>query len=159
MLYLYLSSKDIEINKERADIEKYKRSLQIQLQDLQFDLEKQRNELKTEFDEVIRKREHEWRILDDELNTQIIAKDLQLKLLNNENDKLKETNEQLRKSVDEAESCKRTAERLLKEKEWELKDFCTLKDAKINDLEKKLLKNDEEFKEKHEEYLKKYFIF
>lgn len=131
----------------------------MQLQDLQFDLEKQRNELKTEFDEVMRKREHEWRLLDDQLNTQIIAKDLQLKLLTSENDKLKETNEELKKSKEDCESCKRTAERLLKEKEWELKDVITIKDAKINDLEQKILKNNEDFKDNHGEYLKKYFFF
>ena len=71
-------AKDIEINQERSEIEKYKRILQRELQDLQFDLEKQRNELKTEFDEVMRKREHEWRMQADEFGTQLMAKELQV---------------------------------------------------------------------------------
>lgn len=45
---------------------------------MQFDLEKQRNELKTEFDEVMRKREHEWRLQADEFSTQLLAKELQV---------------------------------------------------------------------------------
>jgi hypothetical protein len=52
--------------------------LKRELQDLQFDLEKQRNELKTEFDEILRKREHEWRLKVDEFNTQELAKELQV---------------------------------------------------------------------------------
>ena len=70
--------KDNEINQERNEIEKYKRTLTRQLQDLQFDLERQRNELKTEFDEIMRKREHEWRLQVDEFNTQDLSKDLQV---------------------------------------------------------------------------------
>ena len=76
-------AKDLEINQERNEIEKIKRSLQRELQDLQFDLEKQRNELKTEFDEVMRKREHEWRLQSDEYDTKLLAKDLEVKLNNN----------------------------------------------------------------------------
>ena len=53
--------------------------MQRQLQDLQFDLEKQRNELKTEFDEVMRKREHEWRLQADDFNSEILAKELEVK--------------------------------------------------------------------------------
>ena len=73
--------KDNEINQERNEIEKYKRTLTRQLQDLQFDLERQRNELKTEFDEIMRKREHEWRLQVDEFNTQDLSKDLQVESL------------------------------------------------------------------------------
>lgn len=50
----------------------------MQLQDLQFDLEKQRNELKTEFDEVMRKREHEWRLQAEEFSSTLLAKDLEV---------------------------------------------------------------------------------
>ena len=77
---LNLRSKDNEINIERAEIEKYKRSLQRQLQDLQFDLDNQRNELKTEFDEVMRKREHEWRMESDETHSVILAKELEVSI-------------------------------------------------------------------------------
>ena len=75
---LSLSNKDAEVNKERNEIEKFKRTLQRQLQDLQFDLEKQRTELKTEFDEIQRKREHEWRMQTDEFSTELLAKELQV---------------------------------------------------------------------------------
>jgi hypothetical protein len=44
-------------------------------------LDKQRNELKTEFDSIIRKREHEWRLQADEFNTITLAKDLEVILL------------------------------------------------------------------------------
>jgi hypothetical protein len=45
---------------------------------LQFDLEKQRVELKTEFDEVLRKREHEYRMQVDDFNSDMLAKDLEV---------------------------------------------------------------------------------
>jgi hypothetical protein len=45
---------------------------------LQIELEKQRNEMKTEFDEVMRKREHEWRLQVDEFGTVTLAKDLEV---------------------------------------------------------------------------------
>jgi hypothetical protein len=45
---------------------------------LQFDLDKQRTELKTEFDEIMRKREHECRMQTDEFNTAVLAKDLEV---------------------------------------------------------------------------------
>ncbi len=72
------SAKDKEINQERVEIETFKRGLKLQLHDLQMELEKQRNELKTEFDEVMRKREHEWRLQTDDFNTIILAKDLEV---------------------------------------------------------------------------------
>lgn len=72
--------KDKEINGERTEIEKLKRTLNRQLQDLQIDLEKQRSEMRTEFDEVMRKREHEWRLSTDELNTNILAKELEVSI-------------------------------------------------------------------------------
>jgi hypothetical protein len=75
---LIFREKDNEINQERTEIEKFKRTLQRQIQDLQFDLDKQRNELKTEFDSIIRKREHEWRLQADEFNTITLAKDLEV---------------------------------------------------------------------------------
>ena len=72
------SAKDNEVNKERAEIEKHKRDLQRQLQDLHFDLESQRTALKNDFDEVMRKREHEWRLESDEFNSAILAKELEV---------------------------------------------------------------------------------
>ncbi len=72
------SNKDSEINKERQDIENTKRNLQLKVNDLQFDLETQRIELKTEFDECMRKREHEWRKRYDDQATELLAKDLQV---------------------------------------------------------------------------------
>lgn len=72
-------SKDSEINKERSEIEKFKRTLQTQLTDLQFDLEKQRTELKTEFDEIMRRREHEWRLQAEEFSSTILTRDLEVR--------------------------------------------------------------------------------
>ena len=72
---------DNEVNKERAEIEKHKRDLQRQLQDMHFDLEKQRSELTNEFDQVIKKREHEWRLQSEDFNSNILAKELEVNLV------------------------------------------------------------------------------
>jgi predicted nucleic acid-binding Zn-ribbon protein len=71
----------LEINRERTEIEKYKRDLQRQLQDLQFDLDKQRTELKNEFDGILRKREHEWRMQADDFDSAILAKELEVNMV------------------------------------------------------------------------------
>lgn len=93
-------------------------------------MEKQRNELKTEFDEVMRKREHEWRMQADEFNTQLLAKELQIKLFTNELNMSRESNENLKKTFSDLEANLKNTEKMLKEKEWELKDTVALKDAK-----------------------------
>jgi Tfp pilus assembly protein PilX len=134
----YKASKDCAINEERSQIEKYKRTLQTQLQDLQYDLEKQRTEMKTEFDEILRRREHEWRIKDDEWNTQLLSKDLEIKMLKNELNHEREMNTNLNANTSDAESAIKERERKIKEKEWELNDTIAIKDAQIKEIEKRL---------------------
>ncbi len=126
----YKSLKDAEVNQERNEIEKHKRALKRELQDLQIDLETQRYEMKTEFDEIMRKREHEWRLQAEEFSTRELAKELQIKMLTNELNQLKETSSHLKSHTDDTESSLKCAERKLKEKEWELKDSIVLKDAR-----------------------------
>jgi len=152
----YRAQKDAEVNKERNEIEKYKRALQLQIQDLQFDLDKQRNELKNEFDEVMRKREHEWRKANDDVNTDLLAKDLQIKLLNSEMEQLRESNSKIKESMDEMHAGKMVFERELKEKDWELKDAHSIKDAKIIELEEKIGKFEMDSKEVKEEVKRKF---
>lgn len=50
---------------------------------MQYDLDKQRDELKNEFDQLMKKREHEYRLQVDEFNTQYMAKDLEVNGLRN----------------------------------------------------------------------------
>ncbi len=134
----YKVQKDAEINIERQEIEKYKRTLKREIQDLQIDLETQRNELKTEFDNVMRKREHEWRLQMEEVNNQDLAKDLQIKMLSNELNIIKEAASGLKTSNEDTSTTMKSLEKKLKEKEWELKDTIALKDAKISEIEAKI---------------------
>lgn len=125
--------------------------MQTQLQDLQFDLDKQRVELKTEFDEILRKREHEWRLQTDDFNSIVLAKDLEVSASNNKNIKylpsdqtlitkikmlkneltlLKEETQRFKTSTNDNDQSLKNLERRLKEKDWELKDSVAIKDAK-----------------------------
>lgn len=114
----------------------------MQIQDLQYDLDKQRDELKNEFDQLIKKREHEYRLQIDEFNTHILAKDLEIKMLKNELNQAKEECEQVLKTTDSTETSLKSLERKLKEKEWELKDTIALRDAKYPSRIKHCLKCD-----------------
>jgi chromosome segregation ATPase len=133
-----LRIKDNEIKNERNEIENHKRSLQNYIESLKYDLEKQRQEMKNEFDEILRKREHEWRKSFDEQGTETLAKELQVKLLNNEIELIRENNKRLQTEYDDMESKYKRLERGMKEKDWELKDNISLKDAKIQDLESRV---------------------
>ncbi|CAF0791557.1 unnamed protein product [Brachionus calyciflorus] len=134
----FRSLKDNEISQERAEIEKLKRDLQMQIKDLEFDLDRQRDEMKNEFDQLMKKREHEYRIQIDEFNTVILAKDLEIKMLRNELSYTRDDYEKVKNTTETNENTAKNLERKLKEKEWELRDTLVLKDAKIKDLEVKL---------------------
>lgn len=56
---------------------------------------------------------------------------LQIKLLNSELEQFRESNSKLKDTIDEMEADKKTLERELKEKDWELKDANSIKDAKF----------------------------
>lgn len=113
--------------------------------------------MKNEFDEVLRKREHEWRKSFDEQCTETLAKELQVKLLNNELELVRENNKRFQLEFDDMESKYKKLERGMKEKDWQLKDNVSLKDAKINDLEAKLKELEGGSRRQLDDFKNKYF--
>ncbi|RNA39221.1 coiled-coil domain-containing 57 [Brachionus plicatilis] len=134
----YKNAKDMEIGVERTQIEKLKRTLQIQIKDLEFDLDKQRDEMRNEFDQIMKKSEHEHRIQTDEFNTTILAKDLEIKMLRNELSYVRQDLDKVKDTTEHTETNVKDMQRLLKEKEWQLHDTSVIKDAQIKDLQSKI---------------------
>lgn len=134
----YKNAKDVEIGLERTEIEKLKRTLQLQIKDLEFDLDKQRDEMRNEFDQIMKKREHEYRIQTDEFNTTILAKDLEIKMLRNELSYVRQNLDKVKDNSENCETSVKELQRQLKEKEWQLHDTSVLKDALIKDLQDKI---------------------
>ena len=145
-------AKDNEIKIERNEIENHKRSLQNYIESLKYDLERQRVEMKNEFDDILRKREHEWRKMFDEQGTETLSKDLQVKLLTNELEQIRENNKRLQMEYDDCETKFKRLERGMKEKDWELKDNVSLKDAKIHDLETRIKELENNSNKQFEEF-------
>ena len=154
----YKNAKDAEIGLERTEIEKLKRTLQLQIKDLEFDLDKQRDEMRNEFDQIMKKSEHEHRIQTDEFNTIILAKDLEIKMLQNELSYVRQDLDKVKNIGENCETSVKDLQRQLKEKEWQLHDTTVLKEAlikdlqaRINSMESKNLSSLEDLKRKNDE--------
>ena len=74
----YNSAKDAEIQKEREELETFKRTLERQLRETEGDLDTQRRELMAGFDDNMRKREHENRVQIDELRNSVKAHEIKV---------------------------------------------------------------------------------
>ena len=80
------------------------------------------------FEEALRKREQEMRKQADEMNVDVLAHEMKVKLLVKELDFAKASEQNHRQRCNEVENVLREFEKKLKQKEWELNDVTTMKD-------------------------------
>ncbi|XP_033742493.1 coiled-coil domain-containing protein 57-like isoform X2 [Pecten maximus] len=154
----YRCSKDSELQQERKEFEKFKRNLQRKLTEVEEELDTQRRELSAEFEDALKRREHEFRLQTDEMSTKVLEYELKAKLLGKEMEMMKDAQERNAQEYTEVERNHRQLEKALKEKDWELADLSAMKDARISDLEKHLQQSEmtinrmkEDFQRKHSE--------
>ncbi|XP_022315255.2 coiled-coil domain-containing protein 57-like [Crassostrea virginica] len=131
----FKSSKDAEINEERKEFESFKRNLQRQLKQVEDELDTQKRELTISFEDALKKREHEVRLQKDEMSAKVLEYELKAKLLAKELEIMKTAQAKESEQFNEVESSYRELEKKLKEKEWELTDVTSMKDARISELE------------------------
>ncbi|XP_052689655.1 coiled-coil domain-containing protein 57-like [Crassostrea angulata] len=128
-------SKDSEINQERKEFEMFKRNLQRQLKQVEDDLDTQKRELTINFEDALKKREHEFRLQKDEMSAKVLEYELKAKLLAKELEIMRTSQTKESEQYNMVESSHRDLEKKLKEKEWELADVTSMKDARISELE------------------------
>nr|XP_056704512.1 coiled-coil domain-containing protein 57 [Euleptes europaea] len=151
-----LSSKDSDINHHCEEYENMKRQLERKLQEVEGELALQRQELLVEFDAEIKKREHEFRQKADEMSNLYLSHELKVKLLTKELEALKDAGMNAAESMKVVEAANLELEKEVRHKDWEIKDLAAVKDAQIQDLERRLdsvqltwKKEKERFEQKH----------
>nr|KAG5704183.1 hypothetical protein BaRGS_009713 [Batillaria attramentaria] len=152
----YKNTKNNELQKERSEFESLRRTLQHQLTEMEADLDRQRHELSTEFEDALRKREHEFRVQVDEMSSKVLEYDLKAQLLSKE---LELVRAELQKHNDQAEEAthgQHDLEKQLKHVQWQLADTTAMKDARIKELEEKLRQQEKAAAHLQEDFQRKY---
>ncbi|XP_074647544.1 coiled-coil domain-containing protein 57-like [Tubulanus polymorphus] len=152
----YRTNKDNEIDVERAELESYKREINRRMLELEQELEIQKHELNAGFDDVLRKREHEFRLKVDDLSSQCLSYEIKVKLLTKELELVKNTEMKNAEEIEAIGNNHCELEKKLKQKEWELQDTSAIKDAKIAELEGKIHHSELTVKRMKEEYCRKH---
>lgn len=152
----FKSTKNGELTRERAEFESLRRKLQRQLTDLDADLDRQRHELTTEFEDALKKREHEFRIQTDEMSAKVLEYDLKAQLLGKEIELLRGERERQSTEVEAASQSHRDLEKQLKQTQWQLADTTAIKDARIKDLEEQLKRQEKATAKLQEDFHRKY---
>ncbi|XP_060109042.1 coiled-coil domain-containing protein 57 isoform X2 [Heteronotia binoei] len=133
-----LCSKDSDMSHHHKEYENMKQQLERKLQEIEGELALQRQELLVEFDAEMKKREHEFRLKADEMSNLVLSYELKVKLLTKELEALKDAGMKAAESMKVAEATNLELEKEVRCKDWEIKDLAAVKDAQIQDLERRL---------------------
>ncbi|XP_043925666.1 coiled-coil domain-containing protein 57 [Protopterus annectens] len=152
------SMKDMEIEQHRAEYEKLKQELERRILEVEGDLPLQKQEMMTEFDAEIRRREHEFRLQMDGMSNAVLSSELKVKLLTKELEILRESGVRAAESLEIAEANRQELEKEIQRKEREKQDLTVVKDScikelggKLHILEQRWEKEKETFQRKHQE--------
>ncbi|CAC5378969.1 unnamed protein product [Mytilus coruscus] len=151
-------NKDAELQDERKEFEQFKRNLQRKMTEVEEELDTQRRELETSYEDVLKKREHEFRINMNEMNSKVLEYELKAKLLAKELEIMKSMQKKNSDEYKQVETNNLQLDKVLKEKDWELTDCKAMYTAKTTELENKLQQTElsmnrmkEDFQRKHAE--------
>lgn len=127
--------KEAELKAEQEDCDRLKRRLQQQISDLSIDLEAQRRELNATFDEALAKKDREFQRKSDEMHTEKLAAEGEVKQLKREVGLLRVNQQRTAGELESECGTRQEMERRIKELQWEVSDVTSMKDAKIADME------------------------
>ncbi|CAI9568456.1 unnamed protein product [Staurois parvus] len=128
-------SKNSDIDRLLEEYEKLKRQLERRIEELEGDLALQKQELSLEFDCELKKREHDFRVGLDEMNTVVLSHELKVKLLTKELNILREKELKGTESLQQAQLAIERLHEALRHKDFEMKDVLVVKEARIKELE------------------------
>ncbi|KAJ8363680.1 hypothetical protein SKAU_G00125110 [Synaphobranchus kaupii] len=152
------SVKDCDIQKHREEYERLKRELERKIREVEGELALQKQELMAEFDDEMKRREHEFNLRADEMSNTVLSHELRVKLLSKELEVHTQAHSQASEALQVCEDQCRAAHKEIQRKEWEVEDITAVNNARIKELEDKLStmevnreKEEEIYHRKHKE--------
>jgi chromosome segregation ATPase len=131
-------AKEAEMKAEREDCDRLRRRLQQQISDLSVDLEDQRRELNSVFEEALKKKEHDFQSKFDELHTEKVSANYEVKQLRRELELVRVNQQQTAGELENECGTRKMMEKRIKELQWEVSDVTSMKDAELADLQSKI---------------------
>ncbi|KAK1934616.1 Coiled-coil domain-containing protein 57 [Phytophthora citrophthora] len=132
-----------ELRQQQDAMETQRRSMERQMREKEEDVENQRRELTVTFDEVMRKRETEFKRTTDELQTKVRDLELNMKALTRDADAQKERAGALKAKNENLQQMLQENDKEMKALEWTMADVKAAKDAKVGELETEVAKLNE----------------
>lgn len=139
-----------EIQKLREENETLRRDLQRRIRESDGELALQKQEMTADFDSEMRKREHEFHLKLDEMNSVVLSHELKEKLLSKELDVHAKAHSQATEALQASEELYQLAQKEIQHRHWDLKNTTAMKDSRIKELEVKLKQMEDNYKKEQE---------
>ncbi|XP_067286295.1 coiled-coil domain-containing protein 57 isoform X2 [Pseudorasbora parva] len=145
-----------EIQNLREENETLRRDLQRRIRESDGELALQKQEMMADFDSEMRKREHEFHLKLDEMNSVVLSHDLKEKLLSKELEVHAKAHNQATEALQASEELYQLAQKEIQHRDWDLKNTTAMKDSRIKELEVKLKEMENNYKKEQEAYNRKH---
>uniref|UniRef100_A0A3P9A834 Coiled-coil domain containing 57 n=1 Tax=Esox lucius TaxID=8010 RepID=A0A3P9A834_ESOLU len=143
-----------DIEKQREEYEQMKRNLQRRVQEVEGELALQKQEMMTDFDNELRRREHEFNLRMDEMRAVVLSHELRVKLVSKETEVQVRAHAQAVEDLNASEELRQHTLSQLQHRDWEIKDIAAVKDSRsdqLKALQTKRKREEEVYKKKHED--------
>ncbi|XP_028825315.1 coiled-coil domain-containing protein 57 isoform X3 [Denticeps clupeoides] len=138
--------KDGEIQKLWEENESLKRDLQRRVQETEGELALQKQEMMSDFDSEMRKREHEFNLRMDEMRNIVLSHELKVTLMSKEIEALSKAQSQATEALQASEELCQLSQKEIHRKEWQINNLTAVKDARIQELGDQLNKMEAQHK-------------
>ncbi|XP_051529914.1 coiled-coil domain-containing protein 57-like isoform X3 [Myxocyprinus asiaticus] len=145
-----------EIQKLREENETLRRDLQRRIQESDGELALQKQEMMADFDSEMRKREHEFNLKLDEMNSVVLSHELKEKLLSKELEVHAKAHNQATEALQACEELYQQALKEIQRKDWDLKNTTAMKDSKIKEFNDRLQQLESNYKKEQKAYNRKH---
>ncbi|XP_058650569.1 coiled-coil domain-containing protein 57 isoform X4 [Onychostoma macrolepis] len=145
-----------ELQKLREENETLRRDLQWRIRESDGELALQKQEMMADFDSEMRKREHEFHLKLDEMNSVVLSHELKEKLLSKELEVHAKAHSQATEALQTSEELYQQAQKEIQRKRWDLKNTTAMKDSRIKELEDKQKIMENNYKKEQETYNRKH---
>uniref|UniRef100_A0A8C2HV50 Coiled-coil domain containing 57 n=1 Tax=Cyprinus carpio TaxID=7962 RepID=A0A8C2HV50_CYPCA len=145
-----------EIQKLREENETLRRDLQRRIRESDGELALQKQEMMADFDSEMRKREHEFHLKLDEMNSMVLSHELKEKLLSKELEVHAKAHSQATEALQASEELHQQAQKEIQRRDWEIKNTTAMKDSRIKELEDIRKQMENNYKKEQEAYNRKH---
>ncbi|XP_051523800.1 coiled-coil domain-containing protein 57-like [Myxocyprinus asiaticus] len=145
-----------EIQKLREENETLRRNLQRRIRESDEELALQKQEVMADFDSEMRKREHEFSLKLDEMNSIVLSHELKEKLLSKELEVHTKAHNQATEALQASEELYQLAQKEIQRRDWDLKNTTAMKDSRIKELKDKLQQMESNYKKEQKAYNRKH---